>query len=258
VASESGSSRIARARRVAVALGRFVWISRSLVRSTRSPTSYRLQVIAYEFQTGTQWVHLPEKYGNWRGIYNRLLMWSVDGTWERVFTALVAQAEADEDLGWAVSVDSTIVRLTSTRPGPVKAHQHAAGPVKRGPGRRTRRPRHRPFLRWTDHQGPPRRRCPLPAPRVRPHRRTSRWCTCLHLRGRRGSRGPARTATGSVEAAGAAGNQLVRPMTQTKRPRPTPGLRPLREPPVGGRSGGTERRRRQLLPGGNPTWLRGR
>ncbi|MFJ4206473.1 hypothetical protein ACIP2Y_43625 [Streptomyces sviceus] len=31
------------------------------------------------------------------GIYNRLRMWAVDGTWERVFTALVAQADADED-----------------------------------------------------------------------------------------------------------------------------------------------------------------
>jgi hypothetical protein len=51
----------------------------------------------------------------------------VDGTWERVFTILVAQADADEDLGWAglgwaglgwaVSVDSTIV----------PAHSHAAG-----------------------------------------------------------------------------------------------------------------------------------
>lgn len=44
-------------------------------------------------------------------------MWGVDGTWERVFTALVAQADADEDLNWVVSVDSTVVR----------AHQHAAG-----------------------------------------------------------------------------------------------------------------------------------
>ncbi|EFE72161.1 conserved hypothetical protein [Streptomyces viridosporus ATCC 14672] len=49
-------------------------------------------------------------------------MWAVDGTWERVFTALVAQADADEDLSWAVSVDSTIVR----------AHQHAAGARKKG------------------------------------------------------------------------------------------------------------------------------
>ncbi|MGI5397165.1 IS5 family transposase [Streptomyces sp. CA-251251] len=81
-----------------------------------------IDAIAYKFQTGTQWVHLPEKYGNWRGVYNRLRMWAVDGTWERVFTALVAQADADEDLSWAVSVDSTIVR----------AHQHAAGARKKG------------------------------------------------------------------------------------------------------------------------------
>ncbi|GAA0611851.1 hypothetical protein GCM10010394_47070 [Streptomyces crystallinus] len=82
----------------------------------------------FKFQTGTQWLHLPEKYGNWRGVYNRLWMWAVDGTWERVFTALMAQAGADEDLDWAVSVDSTIVR----------AHQHAAVARKKGPGRRTR------------------------------------------------------------------------------------------------------------------------
>jgi hypothetical protein len=50
-------------------------------------------------------------------------MWAVDGTWERVFTALMGQADADEDLNGAVSVDSTIVR----------AHQHAAGARKRGP-----------------------------------------------------------------------------------------------------------------------------
>lgn len=75
-----------------------------------------IDAIAFKFQTGTQWVHLPEKYGNWRGIHNRLRMWAVDGTREWVFTALMAQADADEDLNRAVSVDSTIVR----------AHQHAA------------------------------------------------------------------------------------------------------------------------------------
>ncbi|MFC9810274.1 transposase [Streptomyces griseoaurantiacus] len=79
-----------------------------------------IDAIAFEFQTGTQRVHLPEKCGNWRGVYHRLRMWAVDGTWERVFTALVAQADADEDLDRAVSVDSTIVR----------AHQHTAGARK--------------------------------------------------------------------------------------------------------------------------------
>ncbi len=57
------------------------------------------------------------------GVYNRLRMWALDGTWERVFTALVAQADADEDLSWAVSVDSTLVR----------AHTRVAGACKKGP-----------------------------------------------------------------------------------------------------------------------------
>ncbi|MGW1800976.1 transposase [Streptomyces sp. NPDC001984] len=47
--------------------------------------------MVFKFQTGTQWVHLPEKYGNWQGVHNRLRlrMWAVDGSWERVFTALL-------------------------------------------------------------------------------------------------------------------------------------------------------------------------
>ncbi len=40
-----------------------------------------------------------------------------------MFTTLMAQADAEDDLNWAVSVDSTIVR----------AHQHAAGARKKGP-----------------------------------------------------------------------------------------------------------------------------
>ncbi|MFC9948562.1 transposase [Streptomyces pratensis] len=65
-----------------------------------------IDAIAWKFQTGSQWIHLPEKYGNWRGVYNRLRMWALDSTWERVFTALVAQADADEDLNWTVDVAS--------------------------------------------------------------------------------------------------------------------------------------------------------
>ncbi|WP_353962672.1 transposase [Streptomyces sp. NBC_00555] len=82
-----------------------------------------IDAIAWRFQTGSQWVHLPGKYGKWQGVYNRLRMWVADCTWERVFTALMAQADADEDVCRVVSVDSTIVR----------AHQHAAGARKKGP-----------------------------------------------------------------------------------------------------------------------------
>lgn len=123
-----------------------------------------IDAIAWKFQTGSQWVHLPERYGNWRGVYNRLRMWAVDGTWKLVFTALIAQADAEEDLSWVVSVDSTIVR----------AHQHAAGARKRGPDRGAGRVCHRPVPRRPEHEYSPRGRHPLPAPRLRPHRRTGR------------------------------------------------------------------------------------
>ncbi|MGW1974215.1 IS5 family transposase [Streptomyces sp. NPDC001889] len=98
--------------------------------------------IAWKFQTGAQWVRLPEEYGNRRGVCNRLRRCSVDGTWERLFTALLDQVDADEGLNWVVSVDSTIVR----------ARQHAAGARKRGPSWRAGRPCHRPVPRLPDHE----------------------------------------------------------------------------------------------------------
>lgn len=66
------------------------------------------------------------------GRSNRLRMWAIDGTWEKVFTALLAQADAEGDLDWVVAVDSTIVR----------AHQHAAGARQKGlrPASRTPMP----------------------------------------------------------------------------------------------------------------------
>ncbi|MFJ1753383.1 IS5 family transposase [Kitasatospora sp. NPDC088134] len=82
-----------------------------------------IDAIAWKFQTGSQWVHLPAEYGSWQGVCTRLRNWAIDGTWQRIFTALLTRADAEGDLGWAVSVDSTIVR----------AHQNAAGARKRGP-----------------------------------------------------------------------------------------------------------------------------
>ncbi|MFF2901999.1 hypothetical protein [Streptomyces sp. NPDC057966] len=75
-----------------------------------------------EIQARSQWIHLPEKDGNWRGVCNRLRIWALDSTWERVFTALLAQAGAEGDPDWFVSVNSTIVR----------AHQNAAWACPKG------------------------------------------------------------------------------------------------------------------------------
>ncbi|MFF3088808.1 IS5 family transposase [Streptomyces nojiriensis] len=81
-----------------------------------------IDAIAFKYRTGTPWMDLPERFGSWKGAHSRLRMWAIDGTWERVFAALLAQADAEEDLDWVVAVDSTIVR----------AHQHAAGARQKG------------------------------------------------------------------------------------------------------------------------------
>lgn len=82
-----------------------------------------IDAIAFKYPTGTPWMDLPEHFGSWKGAHNRLRKWDTDGTWEKVFTALLAQADAEGDLDWVVAVDSTVVR----------AHQHAAGARQKGP-----------------------------------------------------------------------------------------------------------------------------
>ncbi|NEB96503.1 IS5 family transposase [Streptomyces anulatus] len=79
-----------------------------------------LDAIVFKYRTGTPWMDLPKHFGSWKGVHNRLRTWAADGTLARVFTALLAQADAAGDLDWVVAVDSTVVR----------AHQHAAGAVK--------------------------------------------------------------------------------------------------------------------------------
>ncbi len=70
----------------------------------------------------TPWRDLPDELGSFQTAHKRLIRWAVDGTWEKIFTAVLAAADAADDIGWTVSVDSTVVR----------AHQHAAGALKKG------------------------------------------------------------------------------------------------------------------------------
>lgn len=63
-----------------------------------------IDAIAFKFRTGTPWMDLPERFGSWKGAYSRLRMWAIDGTWDRVFAALLAQADAEGEMaaraGW--------------------------------------------------------------------------------------------------------------------------------------------------------------
>ena len=67
-------------------------------------------------KTGAPWRDIPERFGKWNSVWKRFDRWAAKGVWLRVFEAL-----KDPDLEWLI-LDSTVIR----------AHQHAAGAVKRG------------------------------------------------------------------------------------------------------------------------------
>ncbi len=64
------------------------------------------------------------RFGRWKTVYERHRRWSADGTWDKIYAAVLADADAEGRIDWSmVSVDSTSCR----------AHQHAAGARKRPP-----------------------------------------------------------------------------------------------------------------------------
>ncbi|MER7112478.1 IS5 family transposase [Streptomyces sp. NPDC000229] len=85
-----------------------------------------LEASAWKYRTCSPWRDLPEELRPFQTAHKRLIRWAVDGTWERIPAAVLAVADAGDDVGWTVSVDSTVCR----------AHQHSAGARKKGaPGR---------------------------------------------------------------------------------------------------------------------------
>lgn len=81
---------------------------------------------------------MPERYGSWQRVYGPFRAWQREGTWAAILTALQVNADAKGLITWDVSVDSTINR----------AHQHAAGPARTPPARRSRLVTSPPTTRW--------------------------------------------------------------------------------------------------------------
>lgn len=84
--------------------------------------------IRFRVRTGIPWRDLPAEYGPWGRVDDLFRRWRRDGTWQRIFTALQARADAKELITWDVNVDSTVCR----------AHRHAAGAREEGSCRRSR------------------------------------------------------------------------------------------------------------------------
>ena len=79
--------------------------------------------ILWRIRTGTPWRDLPERYGNWKSVYDRHRRWAFDGTWHRIAEALRVDADTGEPLETTIGIDSSSIR----------AHQHAAGAPRRPP-----------------------------------------------------------------------------------------------------------------------------
>ncbi len=82
-----------------------------------------LNGILWGLRTGAPWRDLPERYGPVGTVSSRFYRWCQSGLWQRLLSALQAQADARGEIDWDLHfVDATIVR----------AHQHAAGARRTG------------------------------------------------------------------------------------------------------------------------------
>jgi transposase len=82
-----------------------------------------LNGILWIHRTGAPWRDLPQCYGPVGTVSSRFSRWCRAGVWDRILSALQAEADARGEIDWDLHfVDATIVR----------AHQHAAGARRTG------------------------------------------------------------------------------------------------------------------------------
>lgn len=69
-------------------------------------------------KTGAPWRDMPERYGSWKTVSSRFYRWQQQGIWDKIWSELQKDADANGQIEWEVHfVDSSVIR----------AHQHASG-----------------------------------------------------------------------------------------------------------------------------------
>ena len=80
-----------------------------------------VDAVLYRYRAGIPWRDLPERFGDWKIVYQRFNRWAKSGVFERIFKQLAS----DHDNEYMM-IDATIVR----------AHQHSAGARKKTASKR--------------------------------------------------------------------------------------------------------------------------
>ena len=90
-------------------------------RRGRRPRDHRLVLdgVFWIARTGAAWRDLHSHFGTWSSVYRQFRRWTQAGIWD---VLLETMNETVEGHGSVQMIDSTIIR----------AHQHAAGGVKKG------------------------------------------------------------------------------------------------------------------------------
>ena len=74
-----------------------------------------VEAVLFRFRAGVPWRDLPERFGDWKIVYQRFNRWAKSGVFEGVFRLLASDHDSEY-----MMIDATIVR----------AHQHSAGEKK--------------------------------------------------------------------------------------------------------------------------------
>ena len=82
-------------------------------RSLRGERDF-VDAVLWVARTGVPWRDLPERFGNWKTVFNRFSRWSRRGIWKKVFRELRVDTGGDVH---ASIIDASVIR----------AHQDAAG-----------------------------------------------------------------------------------------------------------------------------------
>jgi transposase len=96
-----------------------------------------LNGMLYVLKTGCPWADMPRKYGSPTTCWRRLQQWTEDGTWDRIWRALLSQLDAQTKIEW-VKHSSTVLLYRQKKGVSCRKNQVGEGLQSHGSGRRER------------------------------------------------------------------------------------------------------------------------